>query len=102
MASQLHDCAIGKLPAELLEKFLLEVVQDSVPFDHNAPHRKQFHVQKDQSASHKFAFEATCSVFRNLSWQALATVIGATIFDIRSGESVQNLKSISRTGTLAP
>jgi hypothetical protein len=85
MVSQLHDSAIGKLPAKLLEKVLLEVIQDSVPFDHNAPHRKQFHAQKYRSALHKLAFRVTCSVFRNLSWRALATVIGVTIFDIRSG-----------------
>lgn len=102
MASQLLDCAIGKLPPELLEKVLLRVVQDIAPFDHDAPHRQLFHVEQDHSISHKLAFRATCSVFRNLSWRALAKVLNATMFDIRSRESIQNLESISKIPPLAP
>ena len=44
----------------------------------------------------------TCKAFRDISWQALAEVMGDTIFDLGSMTNFANLESISNEKALAP
>lgn len=108
---------IDKLPAELLEKILLEVVASSPPpildadaAGSGAEFPRHYEIRANivyryevvDSTSATLAFRATSRRFRDLSWRALAKVVGETIFDLASKQSIENLAAISSSPHLAP
>jgi hypothetical protein len=95
---------IDRLPAELLERVLLDVVADTPPPVVHHGHRQKvvYRYEVVDGISETLAFRSTSRRFRNLSWRALAKVIGETIFDLPSMTSIENLKMISATAQLAP
>jgi hypothetical protein len=101
-----HDTTspITKLPPELLEKVLSEVVRCVVPAPtHNGPigHlTNRVMAPKDITATLGFRF--TSRAFRDTSHRALAHVIGSATFDIASKKSISSLKKLSKNRYLAP
>jgi hypothetical protein len=95
---------IDRLPAELLERVLLDVVADTPSLIVRNGHRQKivYRYEVFDGVSETLAFRSTSRRFRNLSWRALAKVIGETIFDLPSMASIENLKMISATAQLTP
>jgi hypothetical protein len=95
---------IMKVPPELLEQVLLEAVSNAIPpFTSHKSHddlRYRFRLLKDLSAT--LGFRLTSKAFRDVSWRALAAVIGETIYDMRSKRSMENLENMSQCLQLAP
>jgi hypothetical protein len=101
---------LEQLPAELIENIPLEVVKDVEPpvkWDMEGHTILRCQVQyggktNSSNASTLLAHRLASHTLRNSAWRALAKVIGETIFDIRSKESVENLVAISHCEVLAP
>jgi hypothetical protein len=100
--------SLEKLPPELIEKVLLYVVGDVTPpitYDENWDHILRCYEEITTDTPHTTSLLAHRLVSRTLrdnSWRALARVIGETIFDLRSKNSVESLIAVSRSQELGP
>lgn len=104
MAFSFRNNRIGKLPGELLEKILLDVIDDEAPQLEQSSYDESILLclQEVEAVSISLTFRATCVTFRNLSWRACAKVIDCTVFDLASRKSVHNLEAICNTRQLTP
>jgi hypothetical protein len=88
---------LEQLPAELLEKILLEVVSDVKPPGSYDPYggadrRSRTELDLGHSLASKLLVHRLVSrTLRDSSWRTLAKVIGETIFDVNSRQSIKNL-----------
>ncbi|KAH7357331.1 hypothetical protein BKA66DRAFT_612768 [Pyrenochaeta sp. MPI-SDFR-AT-0127] len=99
--------ALENLPSEIIERILFELVWDVNP----PPRRTQtydipyFEEEIDGERSGTvglIAFRLVSRRIRKCSWIALGHVIGETLFDIRSRDSVEALVAISNCKELVP
>ncbi|KAH6193138.1 hypothetical protein HBI53_199530 [Parastagonospora nodorum] len=102
------DSFLERLPSELLEKILLEVVGDIIPpagYRHNdaKPIRCELEGEFGASfASLLLGHRLVSRTIRSISWGSLAKVLGETLFDMCSEESMANLVALTRCASLAP
>jgi hypothetical protein len=100
--------SLEQLPPELIEKILLYVVGDVTPpiaYDKNWDHVLRCHKEILTGSSHAtplLAHRLVSRTLRDNSWRALAGVVGETIFDLRSKNSVENLITVTRCRELSP
>jgi hypothetical protein len=98
---------LESLPSEIIEKILLEVVDYVEPvIEYVRGYRKKGRATVTEShasvVSYHLAHRLVSHTLHNNSWRAFAKVIGHTIFDIRSKESITNLSMLANTKQLAP
>ncbi|EAT77395.2 hypothetical protein SNOG_15170 [Parastagonospora nodorum SN15] len=94
------DSFLERLPSELLEKILLEVVGDIIPpagYRHNDAKPIRCELEGEFGASF-----ASLLLGHSISWRSLAKVLGETLFDMCSEESMANLVALTRCASLAP
>jgi hypothetical protein len=93
---------LEQLPAELLEKILLEVVSDVKPPGSHDPYggadrRSRTELDLGHSLASKLLVHRLVSrTLRDSSWRTLAKVIGETIFDVNSRQSMKNLQQVAK------
>jgi hypothetical protein len=104
MMFTLPNSPLAKLPPELLEKILLEVVVNDKPRYESTAHFESManHIEKSEAISTTLAFRTVCTTFRDSAWRALAKMIDYTTFDLRSRDSIGALEAISKTPEVAP
>jgi hypothetical protein len=104
MATLNSESAMHELPAELLEKILLEVIGNGAPQYERTSREESLRLFREEiePTSASLAFRATCIIFRDLSWRAFARTIDHTVFGLASKCSVENLKAVSDTKYLTP
>jgi hypothetical protein len=98
---------LESLPPEIIERILLEVVDYVPPVIQVVPgYGKTCRAFVGDSHSpvlkRLLAHRLVSRTLHNNSWRAFAKVIGHTIFDIRSKESVTNLSMLANVKQLAP
>lgn len=105
-STALSKTPIAQLPAELIERILLHVVnEEALPTeapegfyeDHALTNRRH-----QGSVSQLLSFRLTSKTLRDVSWRALAEVLGATTFDLQSTTSMANLEALSSCAILSP
>lgn len=97
MATLSDESAISKLPAELLETILLEVVSDSISPDKHHPRTEGITRQPNpvKGPSGILTCRFTSKAFHEMSWRALARVVDHTVFDLKSWKSMENLEAVA-------
>jgi len=100
---------LEKLPPELVEKILLEVVSDVTPPSERTgdrrchPLRRNLRIASGISiASGLLRHRLVSRTIWVSSWRSLAKVLGETIFDMCSKESMANLVELTSCASLAP
>jgi hypothetical protein len=98
---------LESLPSEIIEKILLEVVDYVEPVIEYFPGygkvlREPFNDSRVSGVTCQLAHRLVSRTLYDNSWRAFAKVIGHTIFDIRSKESVTNLSMLANEKQLTP
>jgi hypothetical protein len=99
---------LEQLQLELLEKIMLEVMDDvasPITYDEDWKHvlRCCAEISTGTSiATLLLAHRLVSCTLRDSSWKSLAKVIGETIFDLRSKDSVENLAAVTECPQLVP
>ncbi|KAH7076980.1 hypothetical protein BKA63DRAFT_411340 [Paraphoma chrysanthemicola] len=99
---------IEKLPTELLEKILLEVVSDvksPITYEENGHEtlRSQEEIEHGTSLARRLlAHRLVSRTMRGCSWRCFGRVACETVFDLRSAHSFKNLIAASECKDLAP
>lgn len=100
--------SIEKLPAELLKWILLEAVSDINPPIYHTEHgvnrlrRREQCEDRQPTASDFLGSRLVCSRFRDAAWRVFAKVIGETVYDIGSSDSIQNLCAVPGQPDVVP
>ncbi|KAH7087182.1 hypothetical protein FB567DRAFT_593023 [Paraphoma chrysanthemicola] len=99
---------IEKLPTELLEKILLEVVNSvkcPIIYEDTGQETLRSQEEIEQGASLAkglLAHRLVSRTMRGCSWRGLGRVVCETVFDLRSAQSFENLTAVSERKELAP
>ena len=97
---------IEKLPAELLERILLEAVDPvASPTIHGKGNRKAWQrklMTRKCITVYALQVRLVCHNFRDLARRAFGKVVGETIFDLASRRSFDALQAIIKVPDLAP
>jgi hypothetical protein len=102
------DSFLERLPPELLEKVLFEVVSDITPpseyrlYDSNILRCKLEEEFGASFASLLLEHRLISRTIRTSSWRSLAKVLGDTVFDMCSKKSMSNLVALTSCTSLAP
>jgi hypothetical protein len=101
--------SLETLSPELLENILLKVVGDMPPIVTYDDHCGSVLQRCDEGPSYGtslvgplLAHRLVSRTIRDSSWRSLAKVIGETIFDLRSQNSIENLIGLTRCTELVP
>jgi hypothetical protein len=102
------DSLLEKLPPELLEKILLEVVNGVVsPSGYTGKRYDRLRCNTEATQGFSMAplllkHRLVSRTIRMSSWRSLTKVLGETIFDMCSKESMANLVALTSCANLAP
>ena len=98
---------LEQLPTELIEKILLGVASDVSPPNTLYAGADDLRCEREAKIGASFAtgllaHRLLCRTLRDCAWRAFGKVIGETLFDIRSRQSVENMAAVSKCKQLAP
>jgi glucuronate isomerase len=105
-----HSVATSRLellPSELLERILLKTLRGAQSLSAEKKHLFDLRCFQDMNsccskAASLLGHRLVCSTIRDHSWRALAKVVGETVCDLCSRQSMGHFMALSRSKALAP